>query len=170
MSDLVLTSPEPASGAADGPVAAAAAAVWQWRRRGDAEPAPRDAAAAARRKGAVGGTIGLLVAAGLFFWKPEMAAVVAAIAVTTTLLALVSPLGGFRRLSLLLEAFGRGVGLAMTWVVMTIAYALLFLPVGLLLRAAGKLRITRGADPRRDSYWEPPMAAPPGLDGYRKPF
>jgi hypothetical protein len=36
---------------------------------------------------------------------------------------------------------------------MTLLYYLLFLPVGLVLRARGKLAITRSPDPRRSSYW-----------------
>src|SRR6185503_14356900 len=83
---------EPARGAGD----RAASIVWQWRRAPAADESAR-AAAAARRKGLLGGVIGLAVAAVLYFWKPNMALVVAAIAVATTLLALVSPLGGFRR-------------------------------------------------------------------------
>jgi hypothetical protein len=149
--------------------AAAAAGAWQWRREPAAEGSSR-AAAAARRKGAIGGAIGLLVASALYFWRPQAALLVASIAGATTLLALVSPLGGFRRFSLALEAFARAVGLALTWVLMAIAYYLLFLPVGLLLRAGGRLRITRGADARRTSYWEEPTAPPPTLDAYRRPF
>jgi hypothetical protein len=152
----------------------AAEIVWQWRRAraADAGEAQAKAAAAARKKGLFGGVIGLLAAAALYFWldKPRAAAVVASIAVLSTLLALVSPLGGFHRLQRALAVFARGVGLAMTWFLMTLAYYLLFLPVGLLLRAGGKLRITRGRDAARASYWQEAQATPAGLDAYRKPF
>jgi hypothetical protein len=143
--------------------------VWQWRRAPAADERAQ-AAAAARRKGLLGGVIGLAVATVLYFWKPQMALVVVAIAALTTLLALVSPLGAFRALTRALEAFARGVGLVLTWLLMAIAYYLLFLPVGLLLRAAGKLHITRGADAKRASYWEPATAPAPGIDSYRRPF
>ncbi len=168
MSDLALASPDRAAGAASRP--AAAAVVWQWRRddEGAGELARR--AAAARRKGALGGIVGLAVASGLYFWKPQAAMVVAAVALATTLLALASPLGGFQRLSRALDTFGRGVGTVSTWLLMGLAYYLLFLPLGLLLRATGKLRISRGPDPRCASYWVEPAAPPPSLDGYRKPF
>lgn len=149
--------------------AAAADTAWQWRRAPEGD-ASAHAAAAARRRGVLGGVVGLLVASGLYFWKPEAALVVASIAAATTTLALVSPLGGFRRLTRVMEAFAHGLGLALTWLLMAIAYYLLFLPCGLLLRATGKLRITRGADVRRASYWEEPTAPPPSLDAYRKPF
>ena len=110
------------------------------------------------------------MAAALYFWKPQMALVVVAIAAATTLLALASPLGGFRALTRALEAFARGVGLVLTWLLMAVAYYLLFLPVGLLLRAAGKLHVTRGADAKRATYWQPSAAPAPGIETYRRPF
>ena len=158
-----------ATPAADDAASRAAEVVWQWRR----EPAGDDraaAAAAARSKGAIGGLIGLAVATALYFWKPQLAMVVAAIAVLTTVLALASPLGGFRRLTAALDAFARGVGVTMTWLLIGLAYYLLFLPVGLFLRATGKLHVTRGADAARATYWQEPTAPPPSLDGYRRPF
>lgn len=166
MSDILLASPAAAREAAS---RSAAETAWRWRERAQGVD-DRAAAAAARKRGALGGVVGLLAAVAVSFWRPGAAWIVASIAVITTLLALASPLGGFRRLTHALEAFGHGVGVTLTWVLMTVAYALLFLPVGLALRAAGKLRITRGADARLASYWQLPPPAPPGLDGYRKPF
>ena len=147
----------------------AAKVVWQWRRPA-AGGEDAGAAAAARRKGLAGGAIGLAVATALYFWKPQMALVVAAIAVATTLLALVSPLGGFRAFTKALEGFAHGVGMALTWLLMALAYYLLFLPVGLLLRAMGKLHVTRGGDASRSTYWQEPTAPPTSLDAYRRPF
>ena len=160
-------SPAPAGAAAAS--AQAAQLVWQWRRAPVGEDRAATAAAA-RRKGLLGGAIGLAVATALWFWKPDMAKVVAAIAVATTLLALVSPLGGFRRFTHALEVFARGVALTLTWLLMGIAYYGLFLPVGLLLRATGKLHVTRGPDAKRTSYWQEPTAPPPSLESYRRPF
>src|SRR5690349_16690459 len=104
MSEIALQAAQTAAGpdaapaSADPATASARAAriAWQWR----SAPAGDDrtkAAAAARRKGLLGGAIGLAVATALWFWKPDMTKWVAGIAVATTLLALVSPLGGFRR-------------------------------------------------------------------------
>jgi len=143
--------------------------VWQWRRAQAADDRAQ-AAAAARRKGLLGGVVGLAVATALYFWKPQMALVVVAIAALTTLLALVSPLGAFRALTRALEAFAHGLGLVLTWLMMALAYYLLFLPVGLLLRATGKLHITRGADAKRTSYWQESTAPAAGIDSYRRPF
>jgi hypothetical protein len=160
---------EPSRATASDAASRAAQVAWQWRGAPAADDTAR-AAAAVRRKGLLGGLVGLAVASAMYFWKPQMAAVVAAIAVATTLLALVSPLRGFHALTRALEAFARGLGLVMTWLLIGLAYYLLFLPVGLVLRASRKLHITRGADARLATYWQQPTAPPSSLDAYRRPF
>ena len=149
--------------------AAAAALVWQWRRpSAGAERAK--AAAAARKKGAIGGVIGLAVATAIYFWRPRMGLVVGAVAVLITLLALVSPLGGYRQLMRAVDAFARWVGTTMTWLLMSVAWLLVFLPVGLVLRAGHKLRITRAPEPRLPSYWSAATKVDEGIAPYQKPF
>ena len=69
-----------------------------------------------------------------------------------------------------LERFARVVGVALTWLLMGLAYYLLFLPVGLFLRATGKLRLEKRPDAARPSYWRPATRRPPGLDAYRRQF
>jgi hypothetical protein len=151
------------------PSAIAAALVWQWRR--GTGPDPRLAqAAAARRRGVIGAVVGLVVAAILFHWRPTAAAAIAAVAVLLGLLALVSPLGGYRHVMRLVDLFAHGVGVVMTWLLMGIAWVFVFLPGGLLLRATGKLRITRGADARQASYWTPAQEVAPGIEPYKKSF
>src|SRR4051812_962865 len=95
-----------AAAPASGPSAseAAAALVWQWDRGVPPDLRPRQAAAA-RKRGAIGALVGLLVAAALFHWRPRTAEVVAVVAVLAGLLALVSPLGGYRLLTRGLDAF-----------------------------------------------------------------
>lgn len=144
------------------PAASEPAAPWPaWR------PAPEPGAVAAeaarrhrhlRRQGAVRAVIGLVIAALLALWKPILAAVVAAIALAFLLVALAAP-GAYARIAAGLERFGHWVGRAMTWLLMPLLYYLLFFPVGLALRTAGKLRLTRGRDPARGTYWD---AAEPG--------
>jgi hypothetical protein len=149
--------------------AAAAAAVWRWRDR----PAGEDRAALAtalRKRGALGGGVGLVAAALIALWRPEAAWVVGGIALLLTTLALLSPLGAFRRITAILERFAHGVGVVLTWLLMGITYYLLFLPVGLLLRATGKLRLEKRPDPARASYWRPAHPRPAGLDHYRRQF
>lgn len=153
--------------------AEAAAIAWTWRERaGSREKARTREAAAARRRGALGGAIGLAVAAvlQLFFHKPVAAAVVAIIAAVFTLLALAFPLGAYKGLTRVLDRFAHAVGLAVTWVLMTVLFYLVFLPVGAFLRARGKLAISRGADRRLPSYWTSTEEREPALESYRRQF
>ena len=152
--------------------AQAAGTVWQWRdRTSGADLARRRAAAAARRQGLIGLAVGLTVA-GAFAWfgHPRMAMVVAGISVVLALVALLSPGGLYPRIAAALEAFGRVVGTTITWILMTLAYLLLFLPVGLLLRATGKLRLQRAYDSSRASYWQPASQRPLTIENYRRQF
>ena len=167
MSDLATPAAAPAPSTASRPEAAAT--VWRWRAAADAD-APRRAAAAERRRGLLGGAIGALAALLLWQWRPAMGVVVLAIALLLTLAALVSPLGAFRRIRRVLEAFGRAVGIALTWVLMAVVYYGLFLPVGLLLRARGRLRLRKRLDPAAPTYWTPVPERPASLDRYRRQF
>jgi hypothetical protein len=137
--------------------AEASSVAWSWRDRAAGEAAARVREAAAnRRKGLIGGAIGLTVAALIYFVfdRPVAAAVVASIAVVIALLALASPLGLYKGLTRALDRFAHAVGSALTWVLMPILFYLVFLPIGLLLRARGKLAISKSADPRMPSYWK----------------
>lgn len=151
----------------------AAGTVWQWRHReSGAEQARRSAVAAARRQGLIGLGVGLAVALLIGWWLGHrtMALVVAGIAVALTLVALLSPAGLHPRIAGLLQRFGRLVGTTLTWVLMTVVYLLLFLPVGLFLRATGKLRLQKAADSGRTSYWQPASERPRTLANYRRQF
>lgn len=143
-------------------------------------PSPDAAAAAAadrrrrlRREAAVRAVIGLAIAALLALWKPLFGAVVAAIALVLLAVALSAP-RAYGRIAAGLERFGHWVGRAVTWLLMPLLYVLLFLPVGLALRTAGKLRITRGPDPSRATYWDTPEPGQgwggAGADSYRRQF
>lgn len=154
----------------------AAALVWDWRARlaGDAgrpAQAARDAAHA-RKRGVIGLLVGLAVAGVIYFFlhSPRMASVVAGISGLLALLALLFPLTLYRQVMKGLDLFAHGVGVVVTWLAMTLVYFLLFLPVGLLLRAGKKLGITRHYDPSAPSYWSPPKDRPATLDSYRRQF
>lgn len=137
--------------------AEASSIAWSWRDRAAGEAAAREREAAAnRRKGVIGGVIGLAVAAIIYFAfdKPVAAAVVAAIAVVIALLALASPLGLYKGLARALDRFAYFVGSVLTWVLMPVLFYVVFLPMGLLLRARGKLAISKSADPRMPTYWK----------------
>jgi hypothetical protein len=138
------------------PSAQAASIAWNWRGR-DADKAAALAreAAANRRKGLIGGAVGLAFAALLHFGvhKERSAMVVAAIAVLVALLALASPLGGYKVLIRWLDVFAHAVGAAVTWILMTILFYLVFLPAGLILRAQRKLGVSKHADKSLPTYW-----------------
>ncbi len=163
--------------------------VWPWWRAGTdgSDSAPSDRAASRARRGAGWRTlVGLAIAALLLLWKPWLAAVVAVISLLVLALALASPLGLYARLEHGLERVAHGVAMAVTWILMPVLYVLLFLPVGLLLRAAGKLRLTRHPDPGAATYWHAPQRGEGdgdsdedrdqtrwqgfGLDRYRRQF
>lgn len=126
-----------------------------------------------RRQGAVRSLVGLVIAALLALWKPLLAAIVAAIAVVFLLVALLVP-DVYGRVAAGLERFGHWLGSAVTWILMPLIFAVLFLPVGLMLRSAGKLRITRRPDPSLATYWETPPAGQVwgggGAASYRRQF
>jgi hypothetical protein len=157
------------------PSAEASSVAWNWRDRaaGNAAALVREAAAN-RRKGLIGGAIGLAFAALLHFavHKERSAMVVAGIAVLVALIALASPLGLYKGLTRALDVFAHAVGAGITWVLMAVLFYLVFLPAGLILRGRKKLGISRGADRSLPTYWiatdERERARTP--ESYRKQF
>jgi MFS superfamily sulfate permease-like transporter len=102
--------------------------------------------------------------------RPVAAAVIAAIAVSIALLALASPLGVYKGLSRALERLARAVGSGLTWVLLTLLFYLVFLPVGVVLRMRGRLGISRGADRRLATYWTSTEGRQRTPESYRKQF
>ena len=151
------------------------AVVWDWRQAASGaagqDRAHAAMAAAARRRGLIGAAVGFAVA-GLFYYfgLRVMSAVVAAVTLILTVLALAAPLTAYRRVTGWIDRFAHGVGVAVTWVLMTGLYYVVFLPVGLFLRARGRLGITRGPEPGRPTYWRPASGREKTLDSYRKQF
>jgi hypothetical protein len=155
------------------PRAEASSVAWNWRDRAAGEgPARAREAAANRKKGLIGTAIGLAAAAAVwfFFHRPVAAAVIAAIAVLIALTALASPLGLYKGLARALDRFAHAVGSGLTWLLMTLLYYLVFLPIGALLRARGRLGISRGADRRLPTYWTFTEGRERTPESYRKQF
>jgi hypothetical protein len=148
---------------------AAARAVWQPDPpRGDATAV---AAARARRRGLWQTGVGL-AAAGLiaWLWRPEAGLVAGGVAVALGLLALVSPLGAFAAAGRLFERLGSSIGAAVAWLLLGALHFLVFLPLGVALRLRGRLRITRGFDPRLSSYWVATHRWRHDEEAYRRQF
>ena len=147
--------------------------AWSWRERaaGGAEARAREAAAN-RRKGLIGGLIGLSAAAAVYFFlhKPFAAGVIGTIAVLIAVIALAFPLTAYKVLARALDRFAHAVGSAVTWALMTILFYLVFLPIGALMRARGKLAISRGADRRLPTYWTSTEGRERTPESYRKQF
>ncbi|HEY7216317.1 MAG TPA: hypothetical protein VIC28_16970 [Thermoanaerobaculia bacterium] len=146
------------------------AVAWDWFARiAREQEAPAREAAANRRKGAIGGVIGLTAALAVFlFDRPVAAAVIAGIAVLIFLIAMASPLGLYKTLTHGLDRFAHAVGSGVTWLLMTILYYVVFLPIGALMRR--KLAISRGADPRLPTYWTSTEGRERTPESYRKQF
>lgn len=152
---------------------APAAVSWRWREKRSGDPAASvRQAAAARKQGliglAVGGTVALLFA--FVFDRPKMALIVAAVAFLLAAIAFLFPLTLHKKIAAGLGRFGYWFGTAVTWILMTVLYYLLFLPFGFFLKAGKKLRIVRRPDPAVTSYWTPTEGPAPSLEAYRRQF
>src|SRR5688572_5301550 len=146
------------------------AVVWHWRAERDDKNDALRRNAAARRRGLIGLAVGLLIAAALYFlWKPVVAYVVAAVSLALGLLAFAAP-PAYLKVTGLLDRFAHAVGMAVTWLLMTLLYYLLFLPVGLFLRLRGRLGITQHPDRRLPSYWSSSEKRAWTAESYRKQF
>lgn len=147
-------------------------AVWRWRP--DPERRARRIAREAREgriRGLIQGVVGLLAAFVLYRWfSPVAAGIVAAIALTITVIALASPRGTFARLTHWVGRFAHGVGLVVTWICLPVLFYLVFLPLGLILRARKRLRLTRGPEPERETYWSSAGSWPKAKEGYERQF
>jgi hypothetical protein len=152
--------------------------IWNWRAAAEGTDSPAERRrrareeAAARLQGAIGGGVGLAAAGGIFWalHRPLFAAVVAGVSVLVALLALASPLFLYRHLRRALDGFGHGVGVVLTWLLMTLLFYLLFMPVGLAMRAMGKLGFVRFAEPNLVSYWTSTEGRARTPESYRKQF
>lgn len=144
----------------------ASAAVWRWRPGESADPP----AGGVRRHGLLRGALGLGVAALLALWQPVLGAVAAALAVAFLAVALASPRRLHPRLERVLEGFARALAAAVSWATLTLVHLLVFLPLGLLLRATGRLRFVRTPDPGASTYWRAPDTARPDARSHERQF
>ncbi len=133
----------------------AAAAIWS--PGGPAGLAPSGHAAAnARQRGVVRGAIGLAIGIALFFfWSRTMGGIACVFSAITLGTALASPLGAYAKVEALLAASAKAVGTVVTWVVMALAYYLVFAPFGWLTRHGKTDPMHRAFDRSAATYWTP---------------
>ncbi len=111
-------------------------------------------AGALRQFGVVVGGV-LAAAAGLLLWRRGAGPLVwglGGVGGALVALGLVAPvlLGPLRR-GWMTGAFV--MGFVMTRVILTAAWVLIFIPIGLVMRALGKTPLARRLDPSAESYW-----------------
>lgn len=145
----------------------ASAAIWRWR---PVAADPAAAAARARRGGLARGAVGLIAALLIAVWKPLLGVVAGVLALLLLAVALASPRRLYPRVERSIAAFARGVGLAVSWATLTLVHVLVFLPLGLFLRATGRLRIARSPDPGAPTYWRPADRPRVGAERYERQF
>ena len=148
-----------------------AAVAAAWRRGPEESAADRGREVArARRRGLVQAVISLAAAALIAWrWRPLAGWVVGGVGLGFALLAWLSPLRGHRAVERWLRRFAQGVGAVLAWILLAAVTVGVFWPLGAVLRARRRLRITTGFDAARASYW---ASAPPprGPGQYRRQF
>jgi hypothetical protein len=129
----------------------AAAEIWTWR---SAPPPPRPAAGPVRVRGAVQAVVGLAVGGTLaWFGYRTPAIVVASIATTIGLAALLSPLGVFAAIERAFGVLAVWVGTGLTWLLLPLIFYSFFVPFGALFRRGRRDAMRRFLDPEAGSYW-----------------
>ncbi len=146
------------------------AALVVWSPREESAAGRRHEAARARRRGLAQAAIGLGVGGLLAWsWRPLAGGIVAGVGVGLALLAWLSPLRGHRAVQRGLARFARGAAAAVAWTLLALVTVGVFWPLGAVLRARRRLRITTGFDPGQSSYWTR-AAARPGPEPYRRQY
>ena len=134
---------------------------------GALDPSPR----ALRQFGLVVGGV-LAAAAGVLAWRRGVSPVAWGLgSAGGALLAagLVAP-GALRPVRRVWMAAALVMGAVMTRVILTVAWALLFVPTGLVLRAVGKDPLQRRPDPDAETYWIRKDDGGPDRDGLERYF
>lgn len=148
----------------------AALAVWRWR-DGSGEAAAAAKSKALRRHGAVRGAIALAVGTAFAAsGHTVMAAVVGTIAAVTVLSALLSPAGLYTRLNAAVAWFARGVGTALTYILLVPVYALFITPFGLAMRRGSRDPLHRTWSSQTASFWTLRPATDDAPERRKRPF
>lgn len=95
-----------------------------------------------------------LIWAGVLYWRGHMGPVrwLVGASPVLMLLALAAP-AALRPLHFIWMPIAKGIAKALTWVLLTLTYYLVFTPFGVIMRLFGKDPLERKMDPKRSSYW-----------------
>jgi hypothetical protein len=96
-----------------------------------------------------------LLWAGILWWRGHGAAVpwLLGAAPVLVLLALVAPFA-LRPIHFVWMPVARGIARVFTWLLLTLAYYLVFTPFGIVMRMLGKDPLQRRFEPEAATYWE----------------
>ncbi len=145
-------------------------AIWRWQEGGNAK-ARGPSASALRQHGTLRGVIGLCVATAFWFTHhAPLATVVASIATVTLLASLLSPLGLYAKLTAALDVFARGVGIALTWLILVPVYFLIITPVGLILGTGSRDPLKRRWSAQTTTFWTDRPATDDAPERRKRPF
>jgi hypothetical protein len=95
-----------------------------------------------------------LIWAAIFWWRARMAPIpwFLGAAPVLALLAWIAP-AALRPVHWFWMPISRGVARAMTWLLLTLVFVVVFTPYGVIMRALGKDPLERKIDRARSSYW-----------------
>ena len=95
-----------------------------------------------------------LVWAAVLWWRGKTAPVPWLIGASPVLvlLALTIP-AALRPIHMVWMPVSRGIARALTWLLLTVVFVLVFTPYGMIMRAMGKDPLERKIDRNRSSYW-----------------
>ena len=129
-------------------------AVWRWRE--NAADALGTAGMSPRVKVLITTPIALLIAYGIYCWKhhPGPPLVVAAMALAIALCGFFAP-PAYAFIERFFLRFAAWVAAAMTWILLTPVFYLIFAPAHLLLALRGKDPMHRRCPTDLASYWTP---------------
>ena len=146
---------------------AVARAVWPWDKPA---AALADGRPRLRRKALIQALVMAAVAALFFFWRGPIVfpAILGGLAAVNLALGLAAP-RAFGAIDRGMQAFGRGAGVAVTWLLLVPFFYITFGFARLVLIAARKDPLHRRFPDTAASYWIPHRAAS-GPDAYRKQF
>ncbi|GJM45513.1 MAG: hypothetical protein DHS20C21_23550 [Gemmatimonadota bacterium] len=112
-----------------------------------------------------------LIWAGVLYWRDHLGAVKWLLAASPVLMALglLAPIALYP-LHRVWMPVAKGIARLLTWLLLTLAFYLVFTPYGVIARLLGKDLLDRKLDPQRPSYWIPRNDGPFDPDRMKKQY